>query len=44
MQLSQKPGLGEAYLNLALKNYRKAVELDPAIWGAKEIIEKIGSK
>lgn len=32
--------LAEVYLKLALKNYRKAVELDPTNWGAREIINK----
>ena len=36
--------LAEAYLKLALKNYRRAVELDPTIRGAKRIIKKIESK
>jgi len=33
--------LAEAYLKLALKNYRKAIKLDPTIWGAKNIINTL---
>jgi CubicO group peptidase (beta-lactamase class C family) len=32
--------LAEAYLKLALKNFHKALELDPTIWGARDIIDK----
>lgn len=33
--------LAEAYLKLALKHYRKAVELDSTNWGAREMIERL---
>lgn len=35
--------LAEAYLALALKNYRKAVALDSSNWGAARIIRKLES-